>query len=112
MDWNIVPVIFAEGAAGQPPPWMNMVFFAPLIVIMIVMFMSQSKKSKQHAELLKTIKAGDRVATASGILGTVVSVREKSLTLRSADAKIELSKAAVTEIIERASDKSEVKSEA
>lgn len=113
MDLNSLPVLFAEAApAAQPPGWTQLVLFAPIIIIMIVMFMSQAKKGKQHAELLKTLKAGDRVITSSGILGTVVSIKDKSITLRSADAKFELSKAAVTEITERSGDKSEVKSEA
>ena len=111
MDLNSLPIFTAEAAPGQPPGWTQLVLFAPIIVIMIVMFMSQSKKGKQHAELLKTLKSGDRVMTSSGILGTIVSVKDKTITLRSADAKLEFTKSAVAEVTERASDKSEAKSE-
>lgn len=83
-----------------------------LMVAMIgFMFFSQSKKAKQHAAMLKTIKAGDKIMTSSGIIGIVVSVRDHTVTVRSADAKLEFSKSAVAEITERGADKAEAKSE-
>jgi len=111
MDLNFLPVLLAEAPAQQPQGWTQLVLFAPIIVIMIVMFMSQSKKGKQHAQLLKTLRAGDKVMTSSGIIGTVTSVKEKTVTLRSADAKLEFTKSAVAEITERGGEKSEVASE-
>lgn len=76
-----------------------------LMVVMIgFMFFSQSKKAKQHAAMLKTIKAGDKVMTSSGIIGIVVAVRDNALTVRSADAKLEIVKSAVAEITERSSE--------
>jgi len=112
MTLNLFATILAQAPQGQPPAWTQLVLFAPIVIIMIVMFMSQAKKGKQHAELLKTLKSGDRVMTSSGILGTVISVKEQSITLRSADAKLELAKSAVAEIKERAGDKSDEKTEA
>lgn len=83
-----------------------------LMVVMIgFMFFSQSKKAKQHAAMLKTIKTGDKIMTSSGIVGIVVSVRDNTLTVRSADAKLEIVKSAVAEITERGSDKGDSKSE-
>lgn len=87
----------------------------PMLVLMVVMigfmFFSQSKKAKQHAALLATLKPGDKVVTASGILGTVITVKDKIVTIRSADAKLELTKSAVAEITERGADKADPKSE-
>lgn len=73
------------------------------VVLYLTMIRPQSKKAKQQAELLKTLKAGDRVSTAAGILGVVTAVRDDSVTLRSADSKIEVQKSAVQTILERAS---------
>jgi preprotein translocase subunit YajC len=39
------------------------------------------------------------VVTSAGILGTVITVKEKSVSLRSADAKFEVTKASITEIL-------------
>ena len=82
-----------------------------LMVVMIgFMFFSQSKKAKQHAAMLKTLKSGDRVMTSSGIIGIIVSVKDNSMTIRSADAKLEFTKSAVAEVLERSSDKAEAES--
>ena len=57
--------------------------------------------------MLKSVKLGDKVATSGGIVGTIISVREKNVTLRSADAKLEITKAAIAEITERGGESKE-----
>jgi preprotein translocase subunit YajC len=71
------------------------------IVMYFLMFRPQQKKAKEHAVLLKTMKAGDRVITNGGIIGIVLSVKDKSVSIRSSDAKLEVLKSAVTEITEK-----------
>src|SRR5688572_25761888 len=71
------------------------------LAMYFLMFRPQQKKARQHAEMLKTIKNGDRVVTTSGILGTIVGIKEKSVSLRSADTKLEILKSAITEVTER-----------
>jgi len=78
-----------------------------LLLIMGFMFYfaiwrPQQKKAKQHETLMKALKPGDKVVTASGICGVIVSVRDKTVSLRSSDAKIEMLKSAITDVIERA----------
>ncbi|MBM3835640.1 MAG: preprotein translocase subunit YajC [Verrucomicrobia bacterium] len=72
-----------------------------------VMIRPQQKKAREHAELLKALKPGDKVLTSGGILGVVVSVKDKSVSIRSADAKLEVLKSAVSEITEKASGSAE-----
>lgn len=88
--------------AQGPPPWMQIV---PLVLIMVVFYFllirPQQKKSREHAELLKTLKAGDKVITSGGVLGVIVAVKDKSVSLRSADTKLEVLKSSVSEITER-----------
>jgi preprotein translocase subunit YajC len=43
------------------------------------------------------------VVTSGGILGVVVSVKERTVAIRSADTKLEVVKSAVTEVTEKAS---------
>jgi preprotein translocase subunit YajC len=83
-----------------------------MLVIMVVMFYfvlirPQSKKAKDHAEMLKTVKAGDRIVTTGGVVATVVTVKERTLSVRSADSKFEITKSAVAEITERSGEASE-----
>lgn len=77
----------------------------PLVLIMVVFYFllirPQQKKSREHAELLKTLKAGDKVITSGGVLGVIVAVKDKSVSLRSADTKLEVLKSSVSEITER-----------
>ncbi|HWI57474.1 MAG TPA: preprotein translocase subunit YajC [Bacillota bacterium] len=98
----------AQPGQQQPPVWTSMV---PLILLVVVFYFvlirPQQKKAKEHAQLLKAIKPGDRVLTSGGVLGVIVTVKEKSLTLRSADAKFEITKSAVAEILERGGESSE-----
>jgi preprotein translocase subunit YajC len=72
-----------------------------------VLIRPQSKRAKQQANLLKALKAGDKVVTSSGLVGVVIAVKERTVSLRSADAKLEILKSAVTEITERAGESSE-----
>lgn len=113
MDSNSLNLFLAQGApaGGQAQPWTMLPMLVLMVVMIGFMFFSQSKKAKQHAAMLKTIKPGDRVVTASGILGTVVTVKDTAVTIRSGDAKLELTKSAVAEITERGSDKADPKSE-
>ncbi len=96
----------------QPDPRGQALYTVGMLVIMVVMFYfvlirPQSKKAKEHAELLKTVKPGDKIVTSGGVVATVVTVKEKTLSIRSADSKFEITKSAVTEITERSGVSSE-----
>jgi preprotein translocase subunit YajC len=94
----------AAGAAGQTqqqPAWLG---FAPMVLLVIVFYFvlirPQQKRAKELAKLVSSIKAGDKVATSSGIVGVVITVKDTTVTLKSFDAKMEVTKASVTQIIE------------
>lgn len=98
----------AQPGQPAPPIWTNMV---PLVLLVVVFYFAlirpQQKKQKQQAELLKAVRSGDKILTNSGIIAIVVTVKEKSLTVRSADSKFEITKSAVAEITERSGESSE-----
>ena len=94
----------APAKEGQNPPaaWTS---FVPLILLMVVFWFvlirPQQRKAKQHSQMLTRLKSGDRVVTNSGIIGTVVNVKDKAVTVRTAgDTKLEFTKGAIAEIIE------------
>ena len=102
-------------AMGQPPgqpgttaPWYVTSFplFLMVFVFYFVFIRPQQKKAKEHNTLMKTIRSGDKIVTSSGIVGIVVSVKEKTVAIRSADTKLEILKSAVTEITERSGEPS------
>ena len=110
MDFTSVKLLLAE-AATQPNPKAQMAQTFLMMGLMVVVFYfllirPQQKRQREHAELLKAIKPGDKVVVSGGIIAVVVTVKEKSVTVRSADAKLEVTKAAVGEILERAGEAS------
>jgi len=118
MDLSSLNVLLAMAPPAtpgtQPDPKGQMFSTVGMLVIMIVMFYfvlirPQQKKAKDHAKLLQTIKRGDEIVTTSGIVGVVVTVKDKTVTLRSEDAKFEITKSAVAEIVKRSGDSSETK---
>jgi preprotein translocase subunit YajC len=88
---------------------LSTVGFMAIMIVMLyfVMIRPQQKKTKEHAQMLKNIRAGDKVITSGGIVGVVITVKDKTVSLRSADAKFEVTKGAITEITERSGDEKE-----
>jgi len=76
------------------------------VAMYLLVFRPQNKKAKELENMLKTVKPGDKVVTTSGIVGTVVALKDKTLSLRSADTKMEVLKSSVTEITERGGESS------
>jgi len=95
------PQTTPAGAQGAPPNWMS---FAPMILIVIVFYFilirPQQKRTKQQAVLVSSLKSGDKVVTSSGIVGVVITVKDNTVSLRSADAKMEVTKSSVSQILE------------
>jgi preprotein translocase subunit YajC len=110
MNLDISTGFLGQGAPppGQQPPWTMMV---PVILIVVMMYVlmirPQQKRAKELNALLKTLRPGDKVVSSSGIVGTVVSVKEKTVALRSAETKLEVLKSAISEITERSGESSQ-----
>ena len=73
---------FAEngaGPAGGIGPWLPMILM--FAIIYFLMIRPQQKKAKEAQKFLTELKKGDRVVTASGIIGTIKNLSEKLVTL-------------------------------
>lgn len=69
----------------------------PLVLIFIIFYFllirPQKAKEKQHQKMLQTLAKNDEIVTSSGIHGTIVNIKDKTLTLRIDDnVKIEIEK--------------------
>ena len=59
----------------------------------------QQKRQRELQEMISTLKSGDRVVTTGGIIGTITTVKDTSLLIRSADKSIlEIARSAVAGI--------------
>ena len=51
------------------------------VVFYLLIIRPQSKRAKEHRELINKIKTGDEVVTSGGILGEIVRLDEQFITL-------------------------------
>lgn len=88
------------GTPDQPPFYMMLVQFVPLIVIFyFLLIRPQQKRQKEHQKLVESIKTGDKVITSSGIHGIIANVKDKTVIVKVADnVKLEFDRAAITTI--------------
>ena len=77
---------WAQAPASGSDTWMTML---PLVLIFVVFYFllirPQSKRQKQHREMVKNLGTGDEVVTAGGVLGKVTGVKEQFLTIEVAN---------------------------
>ena len=87
----------SSGAGG-------LAFLLPLLlipVLYLLMIRPQQKRQKQWHSMLSSIKAGDRVTTAGGIRGTILSIKDDTIIVRVApdNLKLEVAKNAIASVI-------------
>jgi len=75
----------------------------PLVLIFVVFYFllirPQKQKEKQHQKMLGGVTKNDEVVTSGGIHGTIVAVKEKTVTLRIDDnVKMEIEKNSIAYI--------------
>ena len=89
-------LIMLQGAGGFG-------FLVPMLLVFGVFYLllirPQQKKQRQLQATIADLKAGDKVVTTGGIIGTITAVRDTSFLIRSADKSIlEIARSAVAGI--------------
>jgi preprotein translocase subunit YajC len=107
MHLNFLNVFLAADTAAAAGPQNSVLgLIVPMGLVFAIMYFMmirpQSQRAKQQKKLLAALKSGDKVATAAGIIGIVITVKDTTVSLRSADAKMEVTKDSVTQILESA----------
>lgn len=73
--------------------------FAIFVIFYFLLIRPQKARDKEHKKMLDNLKKNDEIVTTSGIHGTIVNVKEKSLILRiDENVKVELEKNCVAYI--------------
>lgn len=77
-----------------------------VVIFYLVLFLPMRRRQRKHDDMLKALKAGDVVATNGGLVGTVVALTEKTVTLRVKpdNVKLEFARGAVSGVAEEQAD--------
>ncbi|QEL14132.1 preprotein translocase subunit YajC [Limnoglobus roseus] len=80
-------------------PMFPMLLMGLAVVFLFILPMRKQKREQQ--QMLSSVKRGARVVTTSGIIGTVVTVKdnEDEMTIRSEDAKIKVLKSSIARVL-------------
>jgi preprotein translocase subunit YajC len=88
--------IMFQGALSGLGPLLPFVLVIGIFYVLV--FMPQRKRQKQLQEMVSALKTGDKVITSSGIIGTITSLKEDSLMLRTGQVNIEVQRSAVASL--------------
>jgi preprotein translocase subunit YajC len=88
----------APGAGGGLGMLLPILLFIPLLYLLMIR--PQQKKQKQWQQMLAGIKSGDRITTAGGIRGVILSIKDDSIIIRVApdNLKLEVAKNAIASV--------------
>ncbi|WP_416361429.1 preprotein translocase subunit YajC [Marinobacter sp.] len=96
---SLLPTLaMAQGAEGQSMGVMGQViFFAGFILIFyFLIWRPQSKRAKEHKNLMSSLNKGDEVVTSGGMVGRITKVSDDFIVLEVADnIEIRIQKVAV-----------------
>jgi preprotein translocase subunit YajC len=91
-------IFFQSGVSG-------LMQFLPFLLIIVIFYVllirPQQKRQRQLQDTIATLKIGDRVVTTGGVIGVIITVRDTSFLIRSADKSIlEIARSAIASIDE------------
>jgi len=92
--------LFLAASTGAGNSLTVLLPLALIPVLYLVMIRPQQKRQKQWQSMLAGIKAGDRVTTAGGIRGIILSIKDDSIIVRVApdNLKLEIAKNAIASV--------------
>ena len=99
-------ILLAQSTAPVRNPLLDTL---PMMVLMVVIFYfllirPQQKKAKEHTKMVDALKSGASVVTRGGVVGTVQSVKDTTVSVRSLESKFEVEKHAIERVINNNSD--------
>lgn len=99
----IIHILAAAGAGAEAPPaWIN---FLPIIgmvaIFWFLIIRPQMKRQKEHQAKIGSVKKGDQVVTAGGLVGKVAKVTDDYVEIDLAkDVRVKAVKHTIGDIIE------------
>ncbi len=99
---NILPVIAQSEAAAAPqsnPYGMLSTMALIFAIFYFMMVRPQQRKEKERRKTIETLRAGQRVIFAGGLIGTIVEVKQYTFIIETVSGKIEIARGAVSRLL-------------
>ena len=100
---NLLPVIAQAEAAAAPQagsPYGMLVTMALIFAIFYFMMVRpQQRKEKERRKTIETLRAGQRVIFAGGLIGTIAEVKQYTFIIETVSGKIEIARGAVSRLL-------------
>ncbi|MCG2634558.1 MAG: preprotein translocase subunit YajC [Gammaproteobacteria bacterium] len=98
--------LIGDALAAAPAGQASLASFAPLLVIGVLFYFliirPQSKRVKDHRQLVENLTKGDEVVTNGGILGRITRADQDYLTIEVADGvEVHVQRQAVSTVLEK-----------
>ncbi len=108
MDFFISTAAAQSATAGSGAAWQQLLFFVPLFVLFYFMLIRpQSKRAKEHRDMVAKLAVGDEVVTTGGILGRVAEVGDTFIAVDiAANVTIKVQRAQVAQLMPKGTVKS------
>ena len=112
MTTFLTVLAMAPAAGGQQQQQSPLFMFGWLGIMLVIFYFMlirpQQTRERERRKLLENIKSDDRVAFSGGIIGIVTNVKEKTFIIKIADGvKIEVSRGAVTQVLDKGENPSD-----
>lgn len=101
------------GAGGQGQGGFGA--FVPLILMFVIFYFllirPQQKKTKEHRQMIESLKKGDRIVTSGGLHGRITGITESTLTVEIADkVRVKINRGNVSALFQQTAQPKEDKS--
>ena len=88
----------------MPPTPNPLINLAPIVAIFAIFYFllirPQQKQQKEHAQMLKNLKTGDKILTTGGLYGTISGFKGDDLEVQfSQTVKLTLARSAVASVV-------------
>ena len=98
----ILPVLAQAEAAASPqgsPYGMLITMGLIFAIFYFMMVRPQQRKEKERRKTIETLRAGQRVLFAGGLIGTIAEVKQYTFVIEMASGKVEIARGAVTRLL-------------
>jgi preprotein translocase subunit YajC len=93
--------------SGSSPISLTLMFVIFFLFFYFVMWRPQSKRAKEHRDLMSSLAKGDEVVTAGGLLGKISKVTDQYIVLSIGhNAEVMVQRSAITNALPRGTLKS------